>query len=96
MKIQEDSEDLNQKWKGQVQSKDNQIKILNEQNNQLQDDIDKMRKKLQATQSVQVDLESQVQQLESKNKQQKVMLESVEDEMQGIQTKYNKMFAQFN
>ena len=30
MKMQEDSEDLNDKWKGQVQSKEAQIGIMND------------------------------------------------------------------
>ena len=46
MKVQEDNEDLNDKWKSQVQSKETQINILNDQVNSLQAENEKQRKKL--------------------------------------------------
>ena len=45
MKMQEDNEDLSEKWKGQVEQKDNQIKLLNEQKDRMYDESEKQRKK---------------------------------------------------
>jgi len=41
MKMQEDNEDLSDKWKSQVQSKDAQIAIMNDQVSSLQSENDK-------------------------------------------------------
>ena len=46
MKMVEDSDDINEKWKSQVQSKEGQIKILNEQIEFLQQDQEKQRSKV--------------------------------------------------
>ena len=43
--MQEDNEDLSEKWKGQVEQKDNQIKLLNEQKDRMYEESEKQRKK---------------------------------------------------
>jgi hypothetical protein len=48
MKIAEDSEDLNDKWKSQVASKDGQINILKEQVEYFQEDQEKQRLKVKS------------------------------------------------
>lgn len=58
MKIQEDNEDLVEKWKSQTQSKEGQISILNDQINSLTDDCEKMRKKAREQSSNIASLES--------------------------------------
>ena len=46
MKMQEDTDDLSDKWKSQCQGKDQQISLMNEQINQLEQDNEKSRLKL--------------------------------------------------
>jgi predicted nuclease with TOPRIM domain len=58
MKMQEDTEDLNEKWKSQIQSKEAQIQIMNDQVASLQAENEKQRKKMKSLQSENADLES--------------------------------------
>ena len=46
MKMQEDTDDLSDKWKSQCQGKDQQISLMNEQISQLEQDAEKSRLKL--------------------------------------------------
>lgn len=50
MKMQEDTDDLSDKWKSQCQGKDQQISLMNEQIGQLEQDCEKSRLKLKRAQ----------------------------------------------
>jgi peptidoglycan hydrolase CwlO-like protein len=58
MKMQEDNEDLSDKWKSQVQSKDAQIAIMNDQVGSLQSENEKQRNKMKELANEVASLES--------------------------------------
>lgn len=46
LKVHEDNEDLNEKWKAQIASKDSQLSLANEQITTQEDEIEKQRRKI--------------------------------------------------
>lgn len=58
MKMQEDNDDLIEKWKAQISSKDAQISIMNEQVVSLQTENEKQRAKMKVQSKEYADLES--------------------------------------
>jgi chromosome segregation ATPase len=93
MKMQEDNEDLNEKWKGQVQAKDGQISIMNDQIDSMQAETDKQRAKIRELSSQVASLESSLQATESSKKQLQSNYDILEDEKTSTKNNYNKLFS---
>ena len=96
MKMQEDNEDLSDKWKSQVQSKDAQITIMNDQVGSLQQENEKQRRKMKDLSSEVASFESQLQNLQASKKQLMVQYDDCEEERQQTKSNYNKLYSQFN
>jgi ribosomal protein L24 len=80
MKLHEDSEDMNAKWRSQLESKEAQIQIMNDQILSMQNENDKQRMKMKKQHTELASLESEVQSLTSKTKQLMSNLETSEEE----------------
>lgn len=96
MKMQEDNEDLSDKWKSQVQSKDAQITIMNDQVGSLQQENEKQRRKMKDLSSEVASFESQLQNLQASKKQLQIQYDDCEEERQQTKSNYNKLYSQFN
>lgn len=68
LKMQEDSDDLAEKWKAQVHGKDEQIQILTEQKDRMHSESEKLRLKCKDLSSDLSSMESELNQIQSKNK----------------------------
>lgn len=91
MKMVEDSDDINEKWKSQVQSKEGQIKILNEQIEFLQQDQEKQRSKVKELGQTNAQQESTIQSLTSGKKMMQLNYDSLEEEHTQLKNQYNKV-----
>ena len=96
MKMQEDGEDIAEKWKSQMEQKDSQIRMLSESKDRMFEESERQRAKCKDLSTQLAAIESNLMQIESKSKNLQNMNNDLEGENKRGNHDHNKLQKQFN